>query len=125
MNNEVHIQSLRSEIAEAAATKFTDEPFCQSPIPPRSSATYNGADTPPLLRAGSHLPSPGFAGDDSFTFENESLARTSLTRTVTLNHAAASSSGGGEGTLLPAVLVAAGPGKMADVTETEDPMETK
>ena len=28
--------------------------------------------------------------------------------------------------MLPAVLVvAAGPGKMADVTETEDPMETK
>ena len=30
-NNEVHIQTLRSEIA-AAATKSTDEPFCQSPI---------------------------------------------------------------------------------------------
>ena len=85
--------------AEAAATKLAEEPFCQSPIPPRSSATCNGADTPPLLRVSSHLSPPGFAGDDSFTFENESLARTALTRTVTLNYAAASSSGGGEGNL--------------------------
>ena len=99
MHNELHVQSLRSEIAEAAATRFADEPFCQSPIPPRNFTTYNGADTPPLLRAGSPLPPPGFAGDDSFTFENESLARTSLTRTVTLNHAAASSTVGGEGNL--------------------------
>ena len=89
-NNEVHVQALRSEIA-AAAVKSTEEPFCQSPILPRKISSYPGADTPPSFHAGSQLPMPGFAGDDSFTFENDSLARTSLT----LSRAAASGSGGG------------------------------
>ena len=66
MYNEVHIHSLRSEIAEATAAKFIDEPFIQSPIPPR-----NGTETPPLLRTSSPPSPPGLAGDDSFTFENE------------------------------------------------------
>ena len=55
MYNEVHIHSLRSEIAEAAAARFIDEPFSQSPAAP--------CEASPPHRTASHSAGPEMAPD--------------------------------------------------------------